>query len=100
MSNEEKSTTSRGGLSSLRNLDIENATSKTDSKENIPQFHREYLLKRHGTLELDPLPAPEDADPYNWPAWKVFLSYQYIPTASYVVLFCMLILFELFYFSL
>src|SRR5690348_11406066 len=32
--------------------------------------HRGYLLKRHGTLELDPVPGMGDADPYNWPAWK------------------------------
>lgn len=31
---------------------------------------REYLLKRHGTLDLDPMPSPTDADPYNWPQSK------------------------------
>ncbi|KAL2816663.1 major facilitator superfamily domain-containing protein [Aspergillus granulosus] len=29
-----------------------------------------YLLSRHGTLDLDPLPSMSDVDPYNWPAWK------------------------------
>lgn len=33
--------------------------------------HRSYLLRRHGTLELDPVPGHGDADPYNWPTWKV-----------------------------
>ena len=33
--------------------------------------HQDYLLKRHGTLELDPIPDMGDADPYNWPKWKV-----------------------------
>ena len=33
--------------------------------------HRSYLLRRHGTLELDPVPGHGDADPYNWPYWKV-----------------------------
>lgn len=33
--------------------------------------HRKYLLRVHGTLELDPIPAMDDADPYNWPLWKV-----------------------------
>ena len=28
--------------------------------------HREYLLARHGTFDLDPIPAMDDADPYNW----------------------------------
>lgn len=33
--------------------------------------HREYLLQRHGTLELDPIPSMSDADPYNWTSRKV-----------------------------
>ncbi|PLB48985.1 synaptic vesicle transporter [Aspergillus steynii IBT 23096] len=37
---------------------------------NISSLHREYLLGRHGTLDLDPLPSPSSADPYNWPTWK------------------------------
>lgn len=37
--------------------------------------HREYLLQRHGTLELDPIPAMGDADPYNWTSWKVCCSF-------------------------
>ena len=34
--------------------------------------HREYLIKRHGTFALDPLPSSDPADPYNWPSWKVY----------------------------
>ena len=37
----------------------------------LPVAHREYLLARHGTLDLDPLPSASPADPYNWPRWKV-----------------------------
>jgi hypothetical protein len=37
----------------------------------LPAEHREYLLRRHGMLELDPVPSFGDADPYNWPTWKV-----------------------------
>jgi hypothetical protein len=36
--------------------------------------HRDYLLGRHGTLELDPVPAFGDADPYNWANWKVTIT--------------------------
>ncbi|CEL01070.1 Putative Synaptic vesicle transporter SVOP [Aspergillus calidoustus] len=36
----------------------------------LSQAHREYLLNRHGSLDLDPLPSADDDDPYNWPAWK------------------------------
>ncbi|QKX63084.1 uncharacterized protein TRUGW13939_10252 [Talaromyces rugulosus] len=41
-----------------------------DSDSEIAPEHREYLLQRHGTFELDPVPAMDDEDPYNWPAWK------------------------------
>lgn len=36
----------------------------------LPQSHRDYLLQRHGTLDLDPVPSDDPADPYNWPEWK------------------------------
>ena len=37
----------------------------------LPTEHHDYLLNRHGTAELDPVPSASDADPYNWPMWKV-----------------------------
>lgn len=37
---------------------------------NLTQEHRDYLMQRHGTLDLDPLPSADPADPYNWPQWK------------------------------
>lgn len=40
--------------------------------DSLSESHREYLLQRHGTLDLDPIPSLSDADPYNWPMWKVF----------------------------
>lgn len=43
----------------------------TDGIENLTEEHRQYLLQRHGTLELDPLPDASDADPYNWSTSKV-----------------------------
>ncbi|KAI9372150.1 major facilitator superfamily domain-containing protein [Aspergillus egyptiacus] len=36
----------------------------------LSKAHRDYLIERHGTLELDPLPSMDPADPYNWPSWK------------------------------
>jgi hypothetical protein len=30
----------------------------------------QYLMMRHGTLELDPLPSSSPRDPLNWPTWK------------------------------
>ena len=41
--------------------------------DSLSQEHRQYLLNRHGTLDLDPIPGYGDADPYNWPDWKVSL---------------------------
>lgn len=38
--------------------------------------HREFLIERHGTLELDPIPSMDPADPYNWPSWKVGSHYS------------------------
>lgn len=38
---------------------------------HLSEEHRQYLLERHGTLDLDPLPTMGTADPYNWPQWKV-----------------------------
>lgn len=37
----------------------------------LSKAHRDYLMERHGTLELDPIPSMDPADPYNWPSWKV-----------------------------
>lgn len=32
---------------------------------HLPQEHRDYLISRHGTLDLDPIPSADPADPYN-----------------------------------
>lgn len=37
----------------------------------LTKDHRDYLIERHGTLDLDPVPGISPADPLNWPAWKV-----------------------------
>jgi hypothetical protein len=36
--------------------------------------HRQYLLDRYGTLELDPIPDMGDEDPYNWANGQVSWS--------------------------
>ncbi|KAL4797418.1 major facilitator superfamily domain-containing protein [Aspergillus venezuelensis] len=36
----------------------------------ISKAHRDFLMEHHGTLELDPIPSMDPADPYNWPSWK------------------------------
>ena len=42
-----------------------------DATAHLSAQHKEYLIQRHGSLELDPIPDMNDADPYNWPTWKV-----------------------------
>lgn len=37
----------------------------------LSEEHRQYLLRRHGTLDISPIPSMNDADPFNWPMWKV-----------------------------
>ncbi|KAF7560761.1 hypothetical protein G7046_g3381 [Stylonectria norvegica] len=32
--------------------------------------HKEYILQRHGTLEIDPMPSEDPNDPHNWPRWQ------------------------------
>ena len=43
----------------------------TDETESLTEEHRQYLIQRHGSFELDPMPDASDADPYNWSASKV-----------------------------
>ncbi|KAF9884698.1 hypothetical protein FE257_001327 [Aspergillus nanangensis] len=31
---------------------------------------QQYIISRHGTLDLDPLPSDDPADPLNWNPWK------------------------------
>lgn len=38
---------------------------------DLSPAHRDYLIARHGTTDLSPLPTMDPADPLNWPAWKV-----------------------------
>ncbi|KAI0470684.1 putative MFS transporter [Xylariaceae sp. FL0804] len=48
--------------------DLENV--EPEPGAGLSEEHRQYLLQRHGTLALDPVPSMSDADPYNWPQWK------------------------------
>lgn len=59
----------------LANTETQATYFNGESTTALSQDHKEYLLKRHGTLDLDPLPGPGGADPYNWPNWKVWKSF-------------------------
>lgn len=42
--------------------------------QHLSEEHRAYLLQRHGTLNLDPIPGHGDADPYNWTSSKKVIN--------------------------
>ncbi|THY80523.1 putative MFS multidrug transporter [Aureobasidium pullulans] len=51
--------------------DLEHTSTHIDTHHAIlSQGHREYLVERHGTLDLDPMPQWGNADPMNWQYWK------------------------------
>lgn len=58
----------------IQGMDDKETSPVPENMTELAPRHREYLLQRHGTLELDPVPAMDDADPYNWPSWKVHHS--------------------------
>lgn len=45
-------------------------TNLSDSTALLSELHKSYLIERHGTVDLDPIPSMDPADPYNWPSWK------------------------------
>lgn len=54
--------------------DVEKFTLDYDETVKEPQAltseHHDFLMKRHGSVQLDPLPSSDPADPLNWPNWK------------------------------
>jgi MFS family permease len=49
-----------------------------EEASHLSEDHRQYLLRRHGTLDIDPLPTMSDADPYNWPTYKKVLNLSFV----------------------
>ncbi|KIX92754.1 uncharacterized protein Z520_11606 [Fonsecaea multimorphosa CBS 102226] len=41
-----------------------------EQRHQLTPEHEAYLLERHGTTDLEPLPSADPNDPYNWPSWK------------------------------
>lgn len=53
--------------------DIEKLTLSHDEiiqPQALTSEHYDFLMKRHGSVQLDPLPSNDIADPLNWPDWK------------------------------
>ncbi|KAI9879913.1 MAG: hypothetical protein M1830_006580 [Pleopsidium flavum] len=57
------------GQSNIEDKEV-NHVENPASNPSISEEHEEYLLGRHGTLELTPLPSFPPEDPLNWPGWK------------------------------
>ncbi|KOS42183.1 hypothetical protein ACN38_g6923 [Penicillium nordicum] len=45
-----------------------------DQIAHLSEEHRQYILAKHRTLDLEPIPDMIDADPYNWPRWRKNLN--------------------------
>ncbi|KAI0533885.1 major facilitator superfamily domain-containing protein [Xylaria digitata] len=65
----------------------EHFESYDESQTSIPEAHRQYIIARHGTDKLDPLPDFNDADPYNWPRPKKWLNLLFIAFHAFVATF-------------
>ncbi|KAJ6442214.1 benzoate 4-monooxygenase cytochrome P450 [Purpureocillium lavendulum] len=59
----------------------------SDEGVALTASHRDYLLRRHGTVELDPVPSPSDDDPLNWPRPKKDLNLLFVAFHSFIGLF-------------
>ncbi|KAI3403423.2 hypothetical protein KGF56_003707 [Candida oxycetoniae] len=63
-------------LDSVGTNDIEKTTISHDecnyanSTRSLSPEHYDYLMQRHGTVDLDPLPSSDPNDPLNWPNWQ------------------------------
>lgn len=51
---------------------------QSQSQTSISEAHRQYIIERHGTDQLDPFPDYSDADPYNWPRSKKWLNLAFV----------------------
>lgn len=51
-----------------------------DQIAHLSEEHRQYILAKHRTLDLEPIPDMIDADPYNWPRWRVRDHDSYRPS--------------------
>lgn len=53
-----------------QNKSLEPAHLESAEKPSLGLEHEAYLLQRHGTIDLVPLPSANPEDPLNWPDWK------------------------------
>lgn len=58
----------------LTTLESNDEKDAHDAAGTLSEEHREYLMRRHGTLDLDPMPSMDPADPYNWKLSKKLVN--------------------------
>lgn len=51
-------------------LNSDRETDEENPADELTSFAKDYLTRRHGTFNLDPMPSACDEDPYNWPRGK------------------------------
>ena len=64
------------GVNSIVESEPKNEFYVEDRVAHLSEEHRQYLLAKHGTLDLDPIPDMNDADPYNWSTWRVRSTHE------------------------
>ncbi|KAI8679148.1 MFS domain-containing protein [Fusarium keratoplasticum] len=63
------------------------ALENRDAGYGLTEEHKHYLVERHGTVELDPIPSMHDADPLNWPKWKKIMNLSLVSFHAFVATF-------------
>ncbi|KAI5954239.1 hypothetical protein KGF54_002014 [Candida jiufengensis] len=53
---------------------IEHKLSISEEEKEISEEHKQYLINKHGTYNLIPLPLMNDNDPLNWSNFQKFLQ--------------------------
>lgn len=43
--------------------------------KELSDDHKQYLIDKHGTYKLDPIPSMNDEDPLNWPTYIKLYSW-------------------------
>lgn len=65
-----------GDIEKATHAHYENSTNSdlsqhpVENEMKLSPEHYDYLMQRHGTIDLDPLPSADPKDPLNWPNWQ------------------------------
>ncbi|KAI3332086.1 MFS general substrate transporter [Xylariaceae sp. AK1471] len=79
--------TESAGSMDIRKPDMATHDEKLEAQHIEFEAHRQYLIERHGTATLDPLPEFTDADPYNWPQGKKLVNLLFVAFHAFMSTF-------------